>query len=141
MSTAPIAPAPSPHPQLQAVRNLQLLARQAIGNQFPTMSVDPKMVADACIALDAVLSGNVPGVPVDERVRSLTAELAAAQANVESLASQAERRYQDGIREGAQALGPAADKLAATAARIARERMGISVTDAVTDAKAELARG
>lgn len=42
-----------PSQQLQAVRNLALLARQAIANQFPTMSVDPKMIADAALAFEA----------------------------------------------------------------------------------------
>lgn len=134
MSTAPITLNASPQ-QIQSVRNLALLARQAIGNKFETMSVDPKMIADACVAFEAVFTG---GATPDERVRTLQAELAAAQSNVESLGRQVEARYQDGLREGGAALGTSADRLAATAARIAREKMAISVTDAVTDAKAEL---
>lgn len=40
---------------LQAVRNLALLARQALSNNFTTMPVDPKQVADAALAFESAV--------------------------------------------------------------------------------------
>lgn len=88
--------------QLQNVRNLALLARQAISNGFKTMQVNPTVVADACVAFEAAVGAASPDtVSSAERIRGLEVELAAAKANVESLSRQIEQRYQDGLREGA----------------------------------------
>lgn len=134
--TTPTAPAPAQkaHPQLQAVKNLQLLARQALGNRFETMSVDPKMIADACLAFDAALSGATD----DERVRVLSTKLSAAEANVESLGSQIEARYQDGVKDGSAKIDAYSDLVGAEAVRIARATPNISETAAVADAKTKL---
>lgn len=132
--TTPTAPAQKSHPQLQAVKNLQLLARQALSNRFETMSVDPKMIADACMAFDASLSGATD----DERVRVLSTKLSASEANVESLVTQVEARYQDGVKDGSAKIDAYADLVGAEAVRIARANPNISETVAVKDAKAKL---
>ena len=54
--------------QVQSVRNLALLARQALSNGYETMSVDPRMIADAAIALDTLIphSGSVEEPPAPQ---------------------------------------------------------------------------
>lgn len=55
-------------PQIQTVRNLALLARQAIANGFASMQSDPRMIADLCQAIEAaqsnpaVSAGNDPSL-------------------------------------------------------------------------------
>ena len=97
-----------PDNHLQQVRNLALLARQALALGNVTMSVNPATVADACLAFEAVLAGSgdsLDTLSTESRVRELTAQLGAAQHNMDALAGQVMSRYEEGVRDGTKIAG------------------------------------
>lgn len=49
--------------QVQAVRNLALLARQAFANQYQSMPVDPKLIAELAQGMESLISRRVQSPP------------------------------------------------------------------------------
>ena len=62
--------------RVQSARNLALLARTAIGNGYPSMTVAPKMVADLCTAVEESLTSNTPTIESSLPVPDATAAVA-----------------------------------------------------------------
>lgn len=118
----------APDQTVQQVRNLALLARQAIANQNTTMSVNPRMVADACLAFEAVLAA--PNLAADTvstarrlgeleaKASRLELELNAARSNVDALSEQIETRYREGVSEGVRSVESEVKELRAKLARL-----------------------
>lgn len=134
--TASATPLSAKPVNLQSVRNLALLARQAISNQYPTMSVSPTEVADFCAACEDTLK---PGSHAEKLAAALV-EVEAAKRNIASLGLQIEKRYTDGILEGVKRDEAQIQGLLEITVRISREKPQLDVNAVLVEAKAEYAK-